>query len=204
MGRISKLKELIESDRFKGNQAKFARSVGRSPAQIWSYLNERRNIGEDFVRDVEKRLRLPYLWFDNEGDSNVGDGPIIAGEVPLISWVQAGEYAEVIDNLSPGEGERIATTINVKRHTYALRVEGDSMEPEFPAGTIIIVEPDMEPRPGDFVIVRTEDNSATFKQLILDGADYYLKPLNSRYPIKPVPETAVFCGVIRTAEKRYR
>lgn len=126
------------------------------------------------------------------------------GSVPLISWVQAGDYAEAIDNLSPDEGERIETTVPVKAHTYALRVTGDSMEPEFPEGCIIIVEPEMEPRHGDYAIVKNGHNEATFKQIIQDGADWYLKPINPRYPVKPLPKGAVICGVVRGMERRFR
>lgn len=135
---------------------------------------------------------------------NTRPGPEIRGSVPLISWVQAGDYAEAIDHLSPGEGERIETTVPVKAHTYALRVTGDSMEPEFPEGCIIIVEPDMDPHHGDYIIVKNGENEATFKQLIQDGADWYLKPINPRYPVKQMPKGAVFCGVVRGMERRFR
>jgi SOS-response transcriptional repressor LexA len=32
----------------------------------------------------------------------------------------------------------------------------------------------------------------------------YLKPLNPRYPIKPMPLDAVIVGVVRAQERRYR
>jgi SOS-response transcriptional repressor LexA len=123
----------------------------------------------------------------------------------LISWVQAGNFASVVDNYHPGDGEDfIPTTIPIKRHTFALRVQGDSMEDEFKDGAIIFVEPDMEAQPGDYVVVRTDETESTFKQLIRDGADLYLKPLNPRYPIKPFPVGGVIVGVVRGQEKRYR
>jgi SOS-response transcriptional repressor LexA len=131
---------------------------------------------------------------------NVETAPEIKGTVPLISWVQAGHWNDVIDNLHPGEGERIPTTYRVRKHTYALRVRGDSMEPKFPEGAILIVEPDENPEPGAFVIVRHNGGEATFKQLMVDGNTRYLKPLNSRYPIMEVKPDAVFCGVVKRVE----
>lgn len=122
----------------------------------------------------------------------------------MISWVQAGNYQEVVDNLQPGQGERIDTTIPVNRYTFALRVVGDSMEPDFPQGSIIIVEPDMQPDPGDYVVVRNGENEATFKQLIKDGPEWFLKPLNPRYPIKQLPKDAVICGVVRAMERKFK
>jgi SOS-response transcriptional repressor LexA len=131
---------------------------------------------------------------------NVETAPEIKGTVPLISWVQAGHWNDVIDNLHPGEGERISTTYRVRKHTYALRVRGDSMEPKFPDGAILIVEPEENPEPGAFVIVRHNGGEATFKQLMVDGNARYLKPLNPRYPIMEVMPDAVFCGVVKRVE----
>lgn len=139
------------------------------------------------------------------GNADVIDGPEIGGYVPLLSSVQAGKFKEYADNYHPGDGglEAVATSVTVHKHTFALRVSGDSMEPEFRAGMILIIEPDMEPNPGDFVVARNGDDETTFKQLIKDGADWYLKPLNDRYPIKPLGK-AVIIGVLRAVEKRYR
>ena len=130
--------------------------------------------------------------------------PPIGGRVPLVSWVQAGSMAEAEDPHAPGVAEDwITTTVQVRDHTFALRVRGDSMEPEFPDGVIIIVEPEMHFENGDYVVVRNSHDEATFKQLVQDGGDWYLKPVNPRYPIKPLGD-AVVVGVVREAVKKYR
>jgi len=136
--------------------------------------------------------------------SNVSAAPERRHRVPLISWVQAGDWSHAADLLHPGEGfEWIDTSVSVQAHTFALRVEGDSMEPEFAPGTILVVEPEMDAHPGDYVIAKNGDDEATFKQLVRDGADLYLKPLNPRYPIKPLGHSRIV-GVVREAVKRYR
>lgn len=139
------------------------------------------------------------------GSENVQTGPEVRGSVPLISAVQAGNYKMHVDNFHPHDGgeEQIATTVPVKKHTFALRVSGDSMEPDFKEGAIIIVEPDMEAHPGDFVIAKNGDEETTFKQLVRDGGDWYLKPLNSRYPMKPLGRSSIV-GVVRAVERRFR
>lgn len=157
---------------------------------------------------IEAAFNLPPHWLDqNESQllsENLSKHPRPLGTVPLISWVQAGDYKQVIDNLALGDAEDwIDTTVPIRSHTFALRVSGDSMEPDFPDGSIIIVEPERAPQPGDFVVVRNGENGATLKQLIKDGSDWLLKPSNSRYPIKPLPEDAVICGVVRSMEKRF-
>ncbi|HEX7964973.1 MAG TPA: S24 family peptidase [Gammaproteobacteria bacterium] len=123
--------------------------------------------------------------------------------LPLISWVQAGQWNDVVDIYRPGEGEKsVYTTRKVGSRAYALRVVGDSMEnpngrPTYPQGSIIIVDPDREAIHGSPVIVRLEDSKqATFKQLVVEGGVRYLKPLNPRYPIMKVDRKASFCGVV--------
>ena len=133
---------------------------------------------------------------------NTRPGPKVFS-VPLISWVQAGQWDEVVDVYRPGEGEKpVYTTRKVGPRAYALRVVGDSMEnpngrPTYPQGSIIIVDPDREAIHGNAVIVRLEDSEqATFKQLIVEGGTRYLKPLNPRYPIMKIDGKASFCGVV--------
>lgn len=139
------------------------------------------------------------------GHTDTAAGPEIGGFVPLLSSVQAGDFKEFVDNFQPGDGgmEMIPTSVPVKAHTFALRVAGDSMEPEFHAGMILIIEPELDPNPGDFVVAKNGGDETTFKQLIKDGGDWYLKPLNARYPIKLLGESRII-GVLRAVEKRYR
>jgi SOS-response transcriptional repressor LexA len=99
--------------------------------------------------------------------------------------------------------DMVPTSVPVKRHTFALRVTGDSMEPDFRPGMVLIVEPEMEPNPGDYVIAKNAEGETTFKQLVKDGGDWYLKPLNDRYPIKPLGKARVI-GVVRAVEHRFR
>lgn len=148
-------------------------------------------------------IRLDWLMFGKhpsglEPTSNVEPAPDPRGRVPLISWVKAGAFCEAIDLLQPGDAEDwITTTIQPRAYTYALRIRGDSMEPTFPDGAVIVVEPEMEPKHGSYVIAKNGDNEATFKQLVQDGGVYYLKPLNPRYPLLPVDANTCFCGVVR-------
>lgn len=139
------------------------------------------------------------------GNADVADGPKIGGFVPLLSSIQAGDFKNHVDNYLSGDGgeEPIPTTAPVNQYTFALRVSGDSMEPEFQEGMLLIIEPELEPNPGDFVVARNGDDETTFKQLVKDGADWYLKPLNERYPLKPLGKSTII-GVLRAVEKRYR
>jgi SOS-response transcriptional repressor LexA len=119
--------------------------------------------------------------------------------VPLISWVTAGQWREVVDNFQPGDAEQwIDTTKRVGASAFALRVRGDSMEPRCPDGAIIIVDPEREAVNGSLVVVRLQDDAeATFKRLVMEGGRRFLAPLNPRYPVIEITGPAVVCGVVR-------
>lgn len=114
--------------------------------------------------------------------------------VPVLNTVNAGMYKEIVDT-HPDDLEYTPVLGPIKRYTFALRVEGDSMAPAFKHGAVVIVDPDMPPKPKDCVIAVNGDNEATFKQLVKDGPDWYLKPLNNAYPIKPLGDAQII-GVV--------
>ena len=89
--------------------------------------------------------------------------------VPLISFVSAGHFCEAIDSFDIGH----------------------------PHGTIIYVDPEVQPTNGCNVIAkRTSVNEATFKQYKVDSGSYYLIPLNPQYPTVEIDSTTRICGVI--------
>lgn len=136
-------------------------------------------------------------------DSNVRVAPASRGRVPVISAVQAGKLTDVVDNFAPGDADEwIDTGVPVNRHTFALIVEGDSMEPVFTAGMRIVVEPDISANIGDYVIAGNGEQ-ATLKKLVSDGGELYLQPLNPRYPIKPLGDARII-GVVREAHTKFR
>lgn len=150
-------------------------------------------------------LRVNPFWlYDgsqsrNEAVSNVSAVPDTAyPAVPLISWVQAGMWADIVDNYLPGSGEELRAAFASKpgMRSFALRVEGDSMvshnHTSFPPGTILIVDPARSPAPGDYVIAKDVDTQqATFKRLMQDGGRWFLKPLNPVYPTIPIDDPAI-------------
>lgn len=171
-----------------------------------SALEKRDSKSSEFTATLAKALNVSIAELLNGGQhaakqnlQNYEVSPIDArlNTVPLISWVQAGAFTEAIEDLA--NAERIATDAKIKPRTYALRVTGDSMLPLFPPGMILIVDPEMAAIHGDYVIAKNGDNEATFKQLIKDGADWYLKPLNPQYPIKSTANIDII-GVVVQAQ----
>ena len=173
--------------------------------QVSQWYSGYRALRDKALKRLEKQTKKPEGWFDQIDKPNTAPGPTIYGEVPLLSNVQAGMYKEFLDNTIPSDAsyEQIPSIAPVNRYTFALRVAGDSMEPEFPEGMVLIIEPELDPEPNDYVVARNGGNETTFKQLVKDGGDWYLKPLNPRYPVKPLGESTIV-GVLRGVVRRYR
>ncbi len=70
---------------------------------------------------------------------------------------------------------------------YALRVLGDSMEPEFGQGDVIVIEPETNHEDGSYVIAVHQDEYI-FRQLVLINDQWHLKPLNDHYPTVKINE----------------
>lgn len=86
---------------------------------------------------------------------------------------------------------------------YALRVIGDSMEPEFLDGHILIVDPAMSPQHGAYVIIDYQGET-TFRQFIVENGRKYLKALNSAYPAVELVENYSVRGVVVQRASRRR
>lgn len=168
----------------------------------------RKTIGTAMARKIESAAGRPEFWLDQPHhqasmplpDYNVEPGPDVTRLVPVISWVQAGSWHEVIDNFQPGDAEEwLPCPVRCSRETFVVRVRGESMEPRFHDGELIFVDPQGEARNKSFVVVRLDDSKeATFKQLIIEGDKRYLKPLNPHWP-EPVIQInggATICGVV--------
>jgi SOS-response transcriptional repressor LexA len=93
---------------------------------------------------------------------------------------------------------------------FALMVLGDSMEPEFVEGDIIIIEPEGLAVDGSYVLAQ-HDGEWIFRQLAKVGMCWELRPLNPAYPAAAITDLGCVKGVIiqkskpgrRKATKRY-
>jgi SOS-response transcriptional repressor LexA len=125
--------------------------------------------------------------------------------IPVISWVVAGKWEEVFGSFLPEDAEEWLESDVRGQNVFALRVKGDSMEPEFIEGDIIIVNPHIKPEHNDYVVVKNEEGEATFKQLKKYGNKRILHPLNPKYPDIESPGRHQFkiVGKIIKKEKKY-
>lgn len=181
-----KIKQL--RDRLGLSQSEVGRRLGVSYAAVQQWESGASRPRPDRIREIALLLNVSQaelLGVDNELTA-VG-AP--ARTVPLISWVQAGDWDEAIDVFEPGDADEwIPVNVKTGPNAFALTVVGDSMlspygPTSYPAGTIIIIDPAVSADPGKRVVAKhAESGEVTFKELAIDAGVKFLRPLNPQYP----------------------
>ncbi len=127
-------------------------------------------------------------------------------EIPLINRVAAGYPVEFTDLGYPaGVADEYVRSPDIDDpDAFAARVVGDSMEPEYHEGDIVVFSPIRDIRDGMDCFVRLEpDHESTFKRVYFhtdeEGCEQIrIQPINNAYPPRTVPRDQVaglFAGV---------
>ncbi len=105
--------------------------------------------------------------------------------IPLIGLAQAGGEGYFDDGGYPvgGGWDEVTLPEIGDPNAYALEISGDSMEPVFRDGDMVIVSPAAPIRRGDRVVVRTVEGAVMTKQLTRRSARRIeLRSLNPEHP----------------------
>ncbi len=79
----------------------------------------------------------------------------------------------------------------------ALMALGDSMQPEFMEGEILVIEMNRPAMPGDYVIAEVAKEDFIFRQLMRDDkGGWQLHALNPVYPDTAIPDLSIIKGVV--------
>ncbi|MFJ1364564.1 LexA family protein [Klebsiella aerogenes] len=193
------------------NQAELAQMVGTSQQSI-EQLENGKTKRPRFLPELASVLGVSVDWLINgASESNVTYvGPNTPrGKYPLISLVSAGSWCEACEpyNLKDID-EWYDSDIHVLGDGFWLRVEGDSMTSpvgqSIPEGHIVLVDTGRDATNGSLVVAKlTDANEATFKKLVIDGGQKYLKGLNPSWPMIPINGNCKIIGVVVEARVKF-
>lgn len=202
-------------------EAGSATTLARLANTSGSYLSQIRNqfatpkgtprgVGDSLATKLEQAMGKPTGWMD-EAHSRISESdqpaprksesdPQVGRLHPLISWGQASQWTGTAGHHKRGDiDDRLPCPVPCSVGTFVLRVRGESMEPRFHDGDLIFVDPQVTPVSGRYVVVQLGDaEEATFKQLIIEDGQQYLKALNPDWPhrIIEMSSPAAVCGVV--------
>lgn len=160
--------------------------------------------GENLVNVCKCLLCSPEWLIFGTGDieNGINVNLLAAREIPVLSWVEAGNWTEVIGNPS---NELIETTRKLSSSAFALRVKGHSMtsnhELSIPDGSIVVVEPEygfVDEANGKIVVAQTvSGGEATLKKFVIDPPFSYLIPLNPTFKTIEVQQDTNLIGIVK-------
>ena len=207
------------------SQSDIARAIGVTPQAVQKWetggrprLNRLAQVADllgvsvgELVRGTDYEAALQDIDLSEASSSAYGIGsrkgrPAQApapGKLPLISWVRAGDWSEAMDPFAVGDAEDwIYCPFNHSKESFILRIEGESMfDPSgtksYAPGEYIAVDPHREPVNRSMVVAKlTDDNMATFKQLVIDpDGTKMLRALNPNWP-KPFIQINGNCRIV--------
>ncbi|MGT4672932.1 LexA family protein [Aeromonas caviae] len=189
----------------KMSQDELAKRIGITRVSISKWESGLNQPKGRYLNDLAAALGVTVDWLltgDGEaraqlapevmpGYHNVEPAVIPQGtRVPVLSYVQAGHWHEMCEQATAFDGnvEYVTAGVDVGPCGFGLWLRGQSMEPFFKEGDLIIVDPDEAPQPGDFVVAKNGSEEATFKKYRPRGIDesgqevFELVPLNDDFP----------------------
>lgn len=198
-------------------QAVLAERMEKSQSAIAHWLGGNRKPSIEEIAAMMKIVGLDHMTLNSDGlveypvdglsnVTKVDIQPIYQRSFPVLSSVQAGAWTEACEPYTINEiSEWHETTERTGQNCFWLRVEGDSMTSpsgvSLPEGTLVLVDTDRDHQNGSLVVAKLTDvNEATFKKLVIDAGQRYLKPLNPAYQMMPINGNCRIIGVVVDAK----
>lgn len=213
---MTRLYEAASEARGIRGQSDLARALNTSPQTINNW--ETRGISKQGLLSIQNVLGISASWVQSghgqkfvHGKSNVSSAQIGSTHIPLISYVSAGHWAGAVNAFQPNDAhEWLMTDLELSDSAFALEIKGDSMLPEFRPGDRVIIDPQISPQPGDYVVAKNGEEEATFKKYRPRGMNergntvFELVPLNDDYPTMRSDVTPITIVGTMVEHRKYR
>jgi len=166
-------------------QKELSDASGIPQGSVSEYENDRSETSAFRLGSIALALRVPISELDPRLLASAGTVGVEAGgsaygsafrggagwqDVPVLGAAAAAGYepaVEPLDDWLTGFGESTDSwpADQVGENSFCLRVEGDSMSPEFPDGTVLLVAAGEYPQRGDLVVARLADHGEVVVKL---------------------------------------
>lgn len=191
------LNELMARERLKSSE--FGRRIGLPASTIKKIRNcETPNPTIATLLPIASYFSLTLSQLVGDEDMPLYNAHGGLQKVPILSWKSVLQY--------PDDEAKTLGTISLdppeSPSSYALIVEESHLE-NFPQGTILIVNPDIQPKHNDYVIIHKNGSPEVYlKQWIDNQNEIYLKTLITGCPFAPLTSEHRVLGVVTEYRKR--
>lgn len=172
--------------------------VSKTTVQRWESGNIE-NMKRDKIALLAKALHTTPLFVLGLTDCNLDREMSECTLVPVIGSIAAGVPLEESQSIE-GYVEVAGDTSD----TYALRVHGDSMDPEIHDGDSVIIEKKNSYKNGDIVVARVNGYEYTVKKYHRDKSNIMLIPINRDFvPMVYDENTIAIEGKVIEVRRKY-
>ncbi|WP_270674615.1 MULTISPECIES: LexA family protein [unclassified Aeromonas] len=175
-------------------QVKLAQILGIKAPSVVQWESDKTNLSGENLLNAAKLFGVTpdYILYGGEIEQSAAPNMEMAQpdthRIPVISYVQAGVWTAPNEiRECDGNMAYITTDLELGDRAFAIVIRGNSMEPEFTEGDLVLIDPDEPLHPGDFVVAKNGEEEATFKKYrprgySEDGKEIFeLAPLNDDY-----------------------
>ena len=175
-------------------QVKLAQMLGIKAPSVVQWESDKTNLSGENLLNAAKLFGVTpdYILYGGEIEQSAAPNMEMAQpdihRIPVISCVQAGVWTAPNEiRECDGNMAYITTDLDLGQRAFAIVIRGNSMEPEFTEGDLVLIDPDEPLHPGDFVVAKNGEEEATFKKYrprgySEDGKEIFeLAPLNDDY-----------------------
>lgn len=149
------------------SQSELSKRTGINKSSISTYLKGEYKAKQDKVDLIARALDVSPAWlmgFDIQPSGESNDHEQINGvKIPVIGTVAAGIPITAITDVE--DWEEIPEAMAKTGSYFALRINGQSMEPRICNGDVVIVKQQSDVDTGDVAIVLVNGDEATVKEI---------------------------------------
>jgi phage repressor protein C with HTH and peptisase S24 domain len=174
------------------SQEEFAKRIGFSRNYVSRIeTGKSKNPSRKFLRELEasqseanahKMAEKHVTYGASSLKGNVDPRKLELRKIPVYSFVQAGRATDF--ESFPESWEDEVGYLGGDPKAFGLRIVGDSMEPKFSPGDIVVVSPSHAPSNGDKVVANIRNQGVLFKVMHHSG-DMKIIKLTSYNPVYP-------------------
>ena len=157
------------------SQKKLAELLFVSQQAVAKWEANRTTPDPDTINKIAEYLQISNDVLLGRVSSSTGRGI----KIPVLGRVAAGVPIEAIEEIL--DYEEIEPELAATGDFFALQINGDSMEPKFSKGDVVIVRKQSTIESGEIAIVLVNGDEATCKKVIIQNEGVSLVPTNPLY-----------------------
>ncbi|MHB8544077.1 MAG: LexA family protein [Leptospirales bacterium] len=116
--------------------------------------------------------------------------------VPVISWEDIPEWLNSSMRKDVVKTDEVPFSEKVGSDTFAVVMQGTSMEPDIMDGDVVVVDPGHPWHHQDYVLASAGDHTETIRKVILEGGKPVLTLSNPKYPSQVDSERNQILGTV--------